>query len=648
MHSKHMSIVVDIRQSSARALERLAERAEALDRGSKSVARRLSGLGRELHGKDGGLERAMGTMERLHRAFADLGNSGAPAGAGLERMRSLFSSIGSVEGASGLPVQAFAMGGGVLFPRLTAPYIHTGSGTRDDVPALLMRGEYVLRRSAVQRYGIRLLEALNQERLPLELIPAFRDGGPVLPPQFVDIVPRFSDGGTVGYLRGATQGGGGTYSQDQFLGYFSALANQDPEALVAKYGGLGKSEIVSDIEQRVADLAARVKFSQLQNSPEKYLSAAIGTVTGTLEVFQSMKLTDPESLGGILNGATADLASQAAALNREYKARIALAKSEGDEQLAMLLELERLELEAVVEELRAALEDLLQNYMVTVESLAEKTVAEAESMGEDYAGQAEGISEKLAALGSLGSVTGNRILNNTRTRLQRQLSRLETRAMLEARRLERNFERSMNKEKRSYARLADSAEREHTLEGVNAETTARLDIRKTFNDYKRSIQDLEIEWKRGLQELMTSMSGLNVSGFSHWLSQGGVVGAPLAFAKGGVVPDIANAPSSSDTVPAMLTPGEFVLRRDAVRAIGLAELTRLNSLDASIIGSLRQVLAFADGGLVPGATTRSQELPNLGAITLDIGGRSFEARMTQGVARSLRRELSRRQKARVG
>jgi len=39
--------------------------------------------------------------------------------------------------------------------------VHGGSGTRDDVPAMLMGGEYVMRRSAVDKYGSGFMENLN-------------------------------------------------------------------------------------------------------------------------------------------------------------------------------------------------------------------------------------------------------------------------------------------------------------------------------------------------------------------------------------------------------------------------------------------------------------------------------------------------------
>lgn len=57
----------------------------------------------------------------------------------------------------------------------TGGYVNGGSGIKDDVPAMLMGGEYVIKRSAVQKYGVNFLENLNQGN-----IQGFAGGGAVL------------------------------------------------------------------------------------------------------------------------------------------------------------------------------------------------------------------------------------------------------------------------------------------------------------------------------------------------------------------------------------------------------------------------------------------------------------------------------------
>ena len=51
------------------------------------------------------------------------------------------------------------------------------------------------------------------------------------------------------------------------------------------------------------------------------------------------------------------------------------------------------------------------------------------------------------------------------------------------------------------------------------------------------------------------------------------LGGGRRMATGGVVPGVGN----TDSVPAMLTPGEFVIRKKAVQAYGADNLARMNS-----------------------------------------------------------------------
>ena len=86
----------------------------------------------------------------------------------------------------------------------------------------------------------------------------------------------------------------------------------------------------------------------------------------------------------------------------------------------------------------------------------------------------------------------------------------------------------------------------------------------------------------------------NIGGGGTTLNGGGKV---LAFARGGVVPGSGNR----DTVPAMLQPGEFVIRKKAVETIGSQNLHSMNKYGSggSVISgsSGQQRQKFADGGL---------------------------------------------------
>lgn len=66
--------------------------------------------------------------------------------------------------------------------------------------------------------------------------------------------------------------------------------------------------------------------------------------------------------------------------------------------------------------------------------------------------------------------------------------------------------------------------------------------------------------------LLPALGGL--SGFTQKKAMGG----PIKFAKGGMVPGTGNG----DTVPAMLTPGEFVIRKSSVKKLGAENLAGIN------------------------------------------------------------------------
>jgi len=77
-----------------------------------------------------------------------------------------------------------------------------------------------------------------------------------------------------------------------------------------------------------------------------------------------------------------------------------------------------------------------------------------------------------------------------------------------------------------------------------------------------------VKFTKGIAGFMGGLAG-NMKGFS----QGGKV---HAFARGGVVPGSGNR----DTVPAMLTPGEFVIRKSSVAKLGAGNLEGMNKYAA--------------------------------------------------------------------
>jgi hypothetical protein len=62
-----------------------------------------------------------------------------------------------------------------------------GSGSKDDVPALLMGGEYVMKKNAVNKYGANFMEAINNGKAPKQ-IQKFAQGGMVVQQDTEDVL----------------------------------------------------------------------------------------------------------------------------------------------------------------------------------------------------------------------------------------------------------------------------------------------------------------------------------------------------------------------------------------------------------------------------------------------------------------------------
>ncbi|AUR95996.1 TMhelix containing protein [Vibrio phage 1.215.B._10N.222.54.F7] len=82
----------------------------------------------------------------------------------------------------------------------------TGAGTTtsDSIPAMLSRSEYVHKASAVRKYGVGFMNAINHGQIPQELIDQLMRGG----------IPRFNTGGAVGVSESKSTVSRGLPTQD--------------------------------------------------------------------------------------------------------------------------------------------------------------------------------------------------------------------------------------------------------------------------------------------------------------------------------------------------------------------------------------------------------------------------------------------------
>lgn len=88
------------------------------------------------------------------------------------------------------------------------------------------------------------------------------------------------------------------------------------------------------------------------------------------------------------------------------------------------------------------------------------------------------------------------------------------------------------------------------------------------------------------------------------------------------------APGGSDTVPAMLTPGEYVVRRSAVARFGVGFFEAINRLALPAQAIAARVAGFASGGLV--AAGGAMQLPSLSPAGLTTPNRTLRVELVAG------------------
>ena len=95
----------------------------------------------------------------------------------------------------------------------------------------------------------------------------------------------------------------------------------------------------------------------------------------------------------------------------------------------------------------------------------------------------------------------------------------------------------------------------------------------------------------------------------------------MGYNKGGKVP----GSGTGDTVPAMLTPGEFVMSKGAVDQIGADKLMAMNKAGGGT--NIPKLMKFAGGGMVPGIDPPSK---GKGKVTIIRAGGSQSSPQASG------------------
>jgi len=165
-------------------------------------------------------------------------------------------------------------------------------------------------------------------------------------------------------------------------------------------------------------------------------------------------------------------------------------------------------------------------------------------------------------------------------------------------------------------RLDEGAKKAGELKEA-VEKASEADLKKPAEELNEALEETLKKLQKVL-ELMKKTSQVKPEG----MHQGGLVG----YQSGGFIPGY----GGGDRVPALLEPGEFVLRKEVVRALGLRNLEALNRLVA--VPRL-PVPALKAGGLVGEGEVKRFEI--------SIGGAKLKGLAASDVLREFERALER-------
>lgn len=182
---------------------------------------------------------AQGFLKTMQQAFLQQASNSAMQGLSNALPNVFKMPIGKAEGGY---IQKFASGGMVT----------GGSGIRDDVPAMLSAGEYVMRKSAVQKYGAENMAKMNDGGI---FLPGVRGGAAI---SGYDQLSKFANQTTTSGATDVFKGSGST-----------AFANlEDQSARLSRFGLMNedtiKGEITSAQQQGLELIAQREAYRTQQ------------------------------------------------------------------------------------------------------------------------------------------------------------------------------------------------------------------------------------------------------------------------------------------------------------------------------------------------------------------------------------------------
>ena len=139
--------------------------------------------------------------------------------------------------------------GGFFTKKASGGLISGGSGTKDDVPAMLMGGEYVVKKSAVNKYGKGFLDALNNGKMR-----GYATGGLVDPETFP------TQTGRGGFYTPGDYGQGAITGKNELLTFATQSSTSGQYDYMGGFG-MGGASVSLEAE------SARLSSSGRENSP---------------------------------------------------------------------------------------------------------------------------------------------------------------------------------------------------------------------------------------------------------------------------------------------------------------------------------------------------------------------------------------------
>jgi hypothetical protein len=169
---------------------------------------------------------------------------------------SLFGSTSNIFGGGGGGIgdffgSLFKSKGGMIKGYSSGGNVTGGSGTRDDIPAMLSAGEYVIRKSAVKKYGPEYLQMLNEGKVQKN----FFGGaiGPIIANQIAQGVLASTQLGAQAIV-GLVSGGGGGATISEMPGAVTPTPTSDlKNKKVKKFANGGEAKFIGANNYRYND-----------------------------------------------------------------------------------------------------------------------------------------------------------------------------------------------------------------------------------------------------------------------------------------------------------------------------------------------------------------------------------------------------------